>query len=193
MRRLARDGGMTLSSAPLSTMKRRPLTLPHTKNMRLRAFGPAELVTITRWLWHFPTSCMGSGSGWHVCQRWHGTNKAQDHLWQQRLQLLLQLHNSKHSSRNSCCRTRTVCARGEMLTDVDSDGVLTDVREIDGCAEHDSIIWSATAAICVRVLVSGNAASTVWTTDGIFSKNISLKKANSTWSLPTNRRIHCRN
>ena len=28
---------------------------------------------------------MGSGSGWHICQRWHGTNKAQDHLWKQEM------------------------------------------------------------------------------------------------------------
>ena len=75
-----------------------------------------------------------------------------------------------------------------MSADVDGDGVLTNVREIDGCTEHESIIWSATVAICVSV-VSGNAASTVWTTDGIFSKNISLKKADSTWSPPTKHRI----
>ena len=65
-----------------------------------------------------------------------------------------------------------------MLANVDGDGVLTNVHEIDGCAEHDSIIQSAMAAICVSVLVSGNVASTVWMTDGIFSKNIS--KNNST-------------
>ena len=76
----ARDSGITLSSAPLSTMKQWQLTLSHTKNMPLHAFGPAELVAITHWLWHFPISCMGSGSGRHICQSWYGTNKAQDHL-----------------------------------------------------------------------------------------------------------------
>ena len=42
-----------------------------------------------------------------------------------------------------------------MSADVDGDGVLTDVREIDGCTEHDSIIRSATAAICVSVFGVG--------------------------------------
>ena len=124
--------------------------------------------------------------------------EAGDGDWEQsddgwRLRLLLRLRNTKCSSRNSCCRTRTVCARGEISADNDSDGVLTDVRKIDGCTEHNSTIWSATAAICISVLVSGNVASMVWMTEGIFSKNISLKKADSTWSPPTKCRIHCRN
>ena len=80
LRRSARDGGMTLSLAPLSTMKRRPLTLSHTKNMRLNAVEPAELVAVTRWRWLFPTSCTGSGSGRHACQKWRGTNRGQGHL-----------------------------------------------------------------------------------------------------------------
>ena len=62
-----------------------------------------------------------------------GNRERSDDGWQ--LRLLLQLRNSKHSSRNSYCRARTVHARGEMSADVDGDGMLTNMCEIDGCLD----------------------------------------------------------
>ena len=52
--RSAGEGGMTLTSPPVSTRKRVPVTRSTTKNRQLEKNGPGMRVAISIWPWSFP-------------------------------------------------------------------------------------------------------------------------------------------
>ena len=125
---------------------------------------------------------MDSGSRQCVCQRWHGANKAQDHLWKHETVIGNNLMmGGEYDFFCGCTTPNIVHATPVAELALSTQGVklwpmMTVMAYSLTCAksiivpEHNSIIRSAMAAICVSVLVSGNAASTVWMTEGIFSK-----------------------
>ena len=182
-------------------MKRRPLTLSHTKNMRLHAVGPAQLVTITRWRCHFQTSCMESSSGWHICQRWHGTNKAQGHLWKQGTVIGNDLMTSDDC--NFCCGCATpnivhatlvielaLFAQGEKCWSVSmvaacSPTCTKSMVVPSTSSSSGQQLWPSVSAYWCRAMLGQQGLDNRW---HLLQKYL-FEESRPTWSPPTKRRI----